>query len=89
MNDNGDEIPEDLKALIDNVTEILGILDDAKNTTLSMQILASCTAAILCNRISSEEEAQSVFGIFNEVVAQTISRAKSMNMTMWTKGTPH
>jgi len=40
-------------------------------------------------KIATEEEAKEAYNVFNNVVCETLNRAKKSGMTMWATGTPH
>jgi len=89
MNDNYDDLDPELKTLVDGVIDVLDSMDKIDSPVMMMQILASCAATVLCSKIGSEEEAKNAYDIFHKVISATIDKAKSDNMTMWVKGTPH
>lgn len=79
----------ELSELVESVIDVMDVLSDHKDVLMMMQILASAMTSVLCSKIATEEEAKEAYNVFNNVVCETLNRAKKSGMTMWGTGTPH
>ena len=89
MSDNGDEVDEDIQAIVDGTSAILHILYQSPDSHIAMQTMAAATACILCSVMSSEQEAREEFNMFVEAVQRSVNRAKKDNLVVWPEGSSH
>ena len=89
MSDNGDEVDEDIQAIVDGTSAILHILSQSPHSHIAMQTMAAATACILCSVMNSEQEAREEFSMFVEAVQRSVNRAKKDNLVVWPEGSSH
>jgi hypothetical protein len=89
VNDNGDELDDDIQAIVDGTSAILNILFQSPDSHIAMQTMAAATACMLCSVMSSEREAGEEFNMFIEAVQRSVNRAKKENLVVWPEGSSH
>ena len=89
MNDNGGEISEELRVLVDGVNDIMVVLGRNNDAHVAMQILASTASCMLCSMVAQEKDVHEEFDMFVEAIRRSVMIAKKNNMTAWIEGTPN
>lgn len=84
-----DDLEKEARVIIDSVTEILCILNELPGPNASLQILSAVTVFILCNGMSSAQDADQAYRVFMNVIADAMRRAEETGSAMWTRGTIH
>lgn len=80
---------EQAKDVAVTTSELLETLYDFNDINCALQVLASAVSYILCNDMSSGQQACDTMNKFNEVVQETVNTAQRLGMASWTDGTTH
>jgi len=84
-----DDLEKEARVIIESVTEILCILNEAPGPNASLQILSAATVFVLCNGMASAQDADQAYQVFMNVIAEALQRAEDSGSAMWTRGTLH
>jgi hypothetical protein len=74
---------------IEVVDEILCVLHNLENADEALQALSAVTTLVLCNGMSSAEEADEAYNKFINVIGSAMEKAESSDFANWTRGTSH
>ena len=83
------EIDPETFRVIEAISEILCIINESDSSMHALQILSAVTAFVLCNSLTSADEADSAYRMFVHVVGEAMERSEASGSAMWTRGTSH
>lgn len=89
MNDNQDDIPPEVRNVVERGVEIANILcgiEDAKDASKALSI---AVAHLLCYRMRDEEMAHAMFDMIIDDIDSAVMTTKKFGQTSWIEGTPH
>jgi hypothetical protein len=89
MNDNGVEIPPEVREVIEKgieLTNILCSIDDARGASKAISI---AIAHLLCFRMKNEEAAHDMLNLIIDDIDSAVLTTKHYGCTSWADGTPH
>ena len=84
-----EDMEEEIAVIIEAVTGIIQVLNEAGNPVRALEILAASTAFVLCNGTASAKDADQAKKFFIYTVDQAMDRAEDLGATLWTRGTSH
>jgi hypothetical protein len=87
--DSDEEVCAEIAVVIEAVTEIINILNEAGDTVQALEILAASTSFVLCNWTASAKDFDRAKKFFIYTVDQATNKAEDLGATMWTRGTSH
>ena len=74
---------------VDVVDEVLTLLHSLESADEALQVLSALTTLVLCNGMSSAQEADEAYSKFVSVVGSAMEKAVRSNFANWTRGTSH
>lgn len=84
-----DEIPEEVKLIIDKGVEITELLCAIEDPRVVSKVISVAIAHLLCHRVSSEDSAHAMFEMIMDDVDSAVITTKKFGCTSWVEGTPH
>ena len=87
--ESDEEVGADIAVIVESVTEIVTILNEAGNSVQALEILAASTAFVLCNGIPSASDADEAKKFFIYTVNRAMDKAEELGAAIWTRGTSH
>lgn len=79
----------EIVVVVEAVTEIITLLNEAGNPVQALEILAASTAFVLCNGIMSAKDADEAKKFFAYTLDLAMDKAEQLGATIWTRGTSH
>ncbi len=89
MNDNGVEIPPEVREVIEKGIELTNILCTMESTHSASKALAIAVAHLLCFRMHNEEAAHAMLNLIIDDIDSAVLTTKHYGRTSWADGTPH
>lgn len=88
MNDNGDEIPLEVKEIVEKGVEIANILSSIDDAAVASKAISIAIAHLLCYRMKDEEAAHAMFDMIIDDADSAVMTTKKYGFTSWIEGTP-
>ena len=89
MNDNGVDLPPEVREVIEKgieLTHILSTIEDARGASKAISI---AVAHLLCFRMKDEEAAHAMLNLIIDDIDSAVLTTKNYGCTVWADGTPH
>ena len=89
MNDNGVDLPPEMKEIIEKGIEIANILSGIDDSVGASKAISIAVAHILCFRMRNEEDAHAMLNMIIDDIDSVVLTTKNFGCTSWADGTPH
>lgn len=89
MNDNGVEIPPEIREIIEKGIELTNILCTVEDARAASKAISIAVAHLLCYRMKNEEDAHDMMNIIIDDIDSAVLTTKTYGCTSWVEGTPH